>query len=1026
MTSKNRASSQRFLKKRWVKIAVGLIVLTASLIILIPVAAKFYLVDWLQKNGAEKASIEQLVFNPFAGRLTVGGVDVSSGGESLIKNSTMVLDVGITSLFKRELRVEKAEYVNFSIDLEQFEDGRWRIGSVRTPKSEGQPADDASEVAPDEAAESQWNFLADHVVLRNCTIKLKTVDLDFILHVKTGELQKLTTQAGKPAATFHLDGTVNGQPIVINLERLQIVPDLAIDGSLQVVGFDLNQLAGLLEGSLSTFKGIVGIDGEVALNMGEVDGLNVDFTGKLGIDKVNVAGSNFGTESDQLNWEGKVHFASKVNSPMVVQTDGLLAARDYRLELPGSELMTSESLIEFAGETELILGEQISVLHSGSLLVEGLGFQLPQTVSAQNESLSWKGTVDLQIPETDTGLTLKIDGALDGKAVDATLAGDTIRIVQDNIGLITTMDIGLGDNLDLRGKNALTLDGFKLFSGDQTDALVSFASLSLAELSADGDQKITVEGFVTEGLKARVAGDMPLDIDIPKIHMEKISTENFVAYNGEMLQVEQLSVTSRHNEKQLAGLQLLTVGDLTFDDQQKVTIAELQLDNLSILAKSGEQENDPAISLKKALLPNLSWHKTDGLAADRLSLDGLLATIIRDTEGNLNITTQLGEMQLSEPQPVEQPEQLPVVLVEESEPNVEQTTSTGMPLRMEELSVTGESAVVFEDHTLAVPYLTDIAIKELVVSDIDSTKPEQKTDILLKAELEKRAPLEITGFISPFQDKTALKMKVKLKNYPLSSLSAYTVQSVGTALASGQLKIKTKIELAEDELDMANTIVLKKLETTTISPDLAAELNNQLPIPLDAALSILRDSERNITLDIPLNGPVSDLNVGVSDVLVTALGKAIIPAASGYLMYTLGPYGALAYVGAKVGEKLLRVELPPVAFQPRSTALSAEHHDYLERVATILTDRPETDLQLCPQGPVSEFFSQDEITAIETSTVELVERDREQLLNIGQLRAAELKNYLATTFAIADDRLLICDTFLNQEKESLPKVLLQL
>ena len=70
-----------------------------------------------------------------------------------------------------------------------------------------------------------------------------------------------------------------------------------------------------------------------------------------------------------------------------------------------------------------------------------------------------------------------------------------------------------------------------------------------------------------------------------------------------------------------------------------------------------------------------------------------------------------------------------------------------------------------------------------------------------------------------------------LKNYPLSRLSPYTVQAVGTALASGILRLHSKMSLESDYLDLENDVELKKLETKTISPELAAELNNQLPIP---------------------------------------------------------------------------------------------------------------------------------------------------------------------------------------------------
>jgi hypothetical protein len=286
--------------------------------------------------------------------------------------------------------------------------------------------------------------------------------------------------------------------------------------------------------------------------------------------------------------------------------------------------------------------------------------------------------------------------------------------------------------------------------------------------------------------------------------------------------------------------------------------------------------------------------------------------------------------------------------------------------------------------------------------------------------------VEATGHFFPFKDKPAVDMQLELKNYPLSKLSPYTVQSVGTALASGQLQLKSSLVLADDKLDMDNAILLKKLETKTISPELAAELNNQLPISLDAALSLLRDSQGNIKLNVPLNGPVNELDVGISDVLITALSKAIVPAASGYLMYALGPYGALAYVGMKVGEQMLQVDLPPVVFVQQEIILTNEHAKYLERIGKILQDRPETDIQICPRVASWEFLSEQEKTAIPGDIIAVDENNQGELLELGQQRAEAVQSLLEKDYGITQNRLLICDTKVDTTRNAVPAVLLHL
>ena len=467
----------------------------------------------------------------------------------------------------------------------------------------------------------------------------------------------------------------------------------------------------------------------------------------------------------------------------------------------------------------------------------------------------------------------------------------------------------------------------------------------------------------------------------------------------------------------------LAVRHIFLDEGGEIGAEDARIQNFTFLQSRNKSETEAAVSFADASLDEISWHDTKGLQGNILQFEDLVATVLRDKDGKINISHQLAEMQQVESTantPAEEaaPEPSTAAAAEEK--------SKGGQLKLQKIIVAGKSNVRFKDYTLAVPYTTDLAISRLEVTNLDSTQPLQKTEITLQGELENRAPLAVTGDIYPFKEKPGVAMKVELKNYPLSNLSAYTVQSVGTALASGQLQVISSLILANDQLDMNNAVLLKKLETKTIAPELAAELNNQLPIPLNAALSILRDSEKNISLNIPLNGPVSALHVGISDVMITALSKAIVPAASGYLMYALGPYGALAYVGMKVGEKMLQVELPPVVFTQQEISLTEEHVKYLQRIGKILQDRPETDIQLCPTVVSWEFLTDQEQASMKGDVVEVDEKQQGDLLQLGQKRAAAVQSLLENEYEIARNRLLICDTKIATKKSAVPAVLLQL
>jgi len=1060
---------KQILTKRWVKVCSGVIVAFALFFLLLPLGVKYYLADWLQKNGADSATIEKLRFNPFIGKITLGGMDVQLGGRSIFHDAGMLLDLSFPALFNRTIQVEKAEYHDLSVDIEQYADGSLRIASYTVPNK---PAEqDVVEIKNDAA--SAWNFLADQVTLKDCSVHLKTPELDMTLVIEGAELKRLTTHAEQPAGTFTFKGKLNDAPIVLQLDTVQIVPELRLGGNVSITAFQLDQLSRLLRDVLPTLAGKVGLEGKLLFSLGSATGILADYDGTVGIIGSDIGSGAFAIQAENLSWKGQLHYAGPNKGPMEIKTDGLFSVRDLNLLLPASKLAMKEARIDFGGKTTATIDKNILINNDGSLLLEGIELVLPPHGIVE-ESISWKGTVQYDSDYQEEGLfvrtdgflnigefqigggeqaasfamggkmaswqgtaglsqkdagklqIIELDGALVGGELRTTLAEPQLRLGQEKVELKTTSTINLGESMDIGGVSSLNLQNFTLYAGQTDSPLVAFEQMAVNALEGRGGKTIAVEDIQVQGVESSLPGDFPLNINIPEIRLADIFTDDLATFTVNELDVQGPLVTSGKNSAELVRLDKLAVKKFKFAEEAHIGMENVRLQNFAFLGSRDEQVKKTALSFADATLTAISWSNAAGLASDTLQFDDLVATVIRDKDGRINISQQLAEMQqkpgTESGTDTDSAAQQPAVSATTASARESRKTS----FKLQKVVVAGKSGLFFEDYTLSVPYITDLSIAQLEITGLDSSKPDKKTEFILNGELEKRAPLAVSGSLFPFKEKPGVDMTLDLKNYPLSSLSAYTVQSVGTALASGQLQLKSRMALADDKLDMKNAIVLKKLETKTISPELSAELNNQLPIPLDAALSVLRDNKRNISLDIPLKGPLSELNVGISDVMITALSKAIVPAASGYLMYALGPYGALAYVGMKVGENMLQVRFPPVVFVQQETSLTEEHVKYLQRIGKILQDRPETDIQLCPQVASWEFLTEQEKTAIKGTVIPVDPKKQDELLELGQQRAEAVQALLEKDYDIARSRLLVCDTKIDTAKNAVPAILLQL
>ncbi len=1059
------AKTKKFQVKRWMKICGGVFAAIVLFFLLLPFGMKYYLADWLEKNGADSAVVKNLTFNPFAGRITLGGMEAKRGGQSMLNHAHVVLDLGITSLFNRDIRIEKAEYREFFIDIEQYQDGSWRFGTYTL---QGQRKEE--KVESGEEALSNWRYLADKLILKDCKVRLKTPDFDMTLVIDEAELTRFTTREEQPAGSFIFNGKLNDGPIVLKLDTVRVAPEVNIGGTVSIAGFQLAELSKLLRDVLPTLAGEVGLDGQLLFSQDAEKGLQVDYDGTFGLTGMNIGSSDFSSRAESFTWTGKLHYGAEKDSPAKIETEGLLAAQKFNFAVPASELALEESRIDLNGKTTVTLGENIMIENDGSLLLEGTKFVLPP-YGITEERIAWKGRTQYEAKSQDEGKFVRVDGELDlgefqveggdesapfglgGKMVswqgvvgfsqidsgkrsilelDGSLTGGELRTTlekpqlrlgQDKVELKTKATISLGENIKIDGLSSFTLQNFALFEGENDSPSLSFNQLAITDIESRGEKTIGVKDLQTVGLKSSIPGDFPLSIDISEIKLADLFTEDLKNVTVRELQVKNPLVTALHNNAELVRLDDLAVTNISVGEEMQVGLDNVQLQNLAFLGSPEDQAKKPAVSFAGASLNEMSWSKSAGLEGNTLQFDDLVASVVRNKDGKINISQQLAEMQQGSEQGAKPAGK---VAQEPAAAQATQEKTAAAPLKLGKIVVAGKSAVSFEDYTLKEPYKTDLAISRLEITGLDSGKPDQKTAVAFEGELEKRAPIEVTGNIFPFKKKTGVDMKLSLKNYPLSSLSPYTVQAVGTALASGQLQIKSTLKLADDNLDMNNALLLKKLETKTISPELAAELNNQLPIPLDSALSLLRDSDENISLDVPLSGPVNELNVGISDVLITALSKAIVPAASGYLMYALGPYGALAYVGMKVGENMLEISVPPVEFAPQEISLTPKHIDYLQRIGKIMQDRADADLQLCPTVASWEFMTAEEKAAVKGNVIEVDVKKQDELLELGQQRAKAVQSFLAKDYGIAQGRLLICKTQIDKKKDAVPAVVLQL
>jgi len=193
--------------------------------------------------------------------------------------------------------------------------------------------------------------------------------------------------------------------------------------------------------------------------------------------------------------------------------------------------------------------------------------------------------------------------------------------------------------------------------------------------------------------------------------------------------------------------------------------------------------------------------------------------------------------------------------------------------------------------------------------------------------------VEITGTVNPLAKSLFLDLRASVNDIDLSPMSPYSGRYAGYEIEKGKLALNLKYHVENGELKADNKVFLDQFTfgAAVDSPD-ATEL------PVRLAVSLLKDRNGEIHLDIPVSGNLDDPKFSVVGVVWKVIKNLLVKAAT-------APFALLSAVFGGGGEQLSYLQ-----FDPGSAAIPQAEEGKIGTLATILKDRP--GLQLDIEGHV--------------------------------------------------------------------------
>ena len=156
-----------------------------------------------------------------------------------------------------------------------------------------------------------------------------------------------------------------------------------------------------------------------------------------------------------------------------------------------------------------------------------------------------------------------------------------------------------------------------------------------------------------------------------------------------------------------------------------------------------------------------------------------------------------------------------------------------------------------------------------------SSAEEMRADVDLRGQLESHSPLTITGKINPLSRNLFADLTLSFRDIDLTPLSPYSGTFLGYAISRGKLYLDLNYHIEDRKIKATNRVMIDQF---TFGDSVSSDQATSLPVAF--AIALLKDSNGEIHLDIPVSGDLNDPAFSVGSVIFTVLKNLVIKAAT--------------------------------------------------------------------------------------------------------------------------------------------------
>ena len=650
----------------------------------------------------------------------------------------------------------------------------------------------------------------------------------------------------------------------------------------------------------------------------------------------------------------------------------------YQIVLPDFNLTDSKIDINHLGKNHQVEIDSLSISsfafsekeQSLALILESKINQAPVDVEINTELVQQLGSLDLSVSIEKFALHHA-----------QVFLPENLQALNGELSYSNKLDVELFSDKTLVNVNQLLLS-LDDFSVQENDLIVNVAH---KQIQSD-DMSITLAPEKPVSIDATFVADISDIFVKTKINDESLVKVANIAFNGISLMMK--------------------------ENKPHVTVSRLNVSE-GMFSESKTKEL-PALAAFQELAINDIKYQPSGIAIQDITLSGLVSNIFLDENKQLSTLIHLTDKE-SETAAVE------VAAGKDESEQANSTETKGahtepmFGFKLGEFKLLDNAIIDFKDTSVNPHYERNINISKLSLASIDTLKPDLESVFNLQGKSDKYAYFTVNGRGQPFAESQSFTVDANLKEVSLPGVSSYIKEALKYEIESGQLDVNINAGLIGTEIDGDVDLLLRGVEFTAADDHETGTVTDQTSVPFNVALGMLKDSDGNVELSVPLSGDTSSPSFGFSGFLTLLVKQATMSAAKDYLLTTFVPYASVMKVAMAAGEYALKLRINDLNYLPTEVELNAEQIEFSRQMSVMLQDQADINVKLCAIATPADI-------AVHSADEAHLEANIKRLKAISQQRVDLFKAHMVEELQVPSAKLLLCTPQIDTSADAVSRI----